>query len=116
MFPGMNPRDVKMAMKRMGIQQEELDATEVIIRLADREIVITNPQVSKVNAMGQKSYQISGEEEERARSDLSSEVEINEDDIKTVAETADVSLDEAEEAIKAADGDLAKAIMHLKKE
>jgi nascent polypeptide-associated complex subunit alpha len=116
MIPGMNPRQMRMAMQKMGIQQQDIEAEEVIIRLKDKEIVISNPQVARINAMGQKTYQIAGEEEERARSDLSSEVEISEDDIKTVAESADVSLDEAEEAIKASNGDLAIAIMNLKKQ
>ena len=48
MFPGVNPRDMQKAMKKMGIQQEEIDAVEVIIRLEDRDIIITEPQVSKV--------------------------------------------------------------------
>ena len=39
MFPGMNPRDMRMAMRKLGINQEEIDAKEVIIRLEDREIV-----------------------------------------------------------------------------
>jgi nascent polypeptide-associated complex subunit alpha len=111
MIPGMNKRQMEMAMKRMGIQQVEIEAKEVIIRLEDREIVISNPQVAKVNMMGQETYQVVGNAEERM---LSSAPEINEDDIKTVAESAGVSLDEAEEAIRKNDGDLAAAIMGLK--
>jgi nascent polypeptide-associated complex subunit alpha len=115
MFPGgMDPRQMKMAMKRMGIQQYDLDAEEVIIRLKDKEIVITNPSVAQVNMMGQKSYQISGVEEERPRSDVSTDADIDEEDIKTVAESAEVSLDEAEAAIRKHNGDLAAAIMGLK--
>jgi len=113
MFPGMNPRDMRMAMKKMGIQQQEIPAKEVIIRLEDKEIVISNPNVTKINMMGQETYQVIGEESERS---LSSEPEISEDDITTVAEQAGVSKEAALKAIKESKGDLAEAILKLKKE
>jgi nascent polypeptide-associated complex subunit alpha len=110
MIPGMNPRDVQKAMKRLGIRQEEIEATEVIIKTPESEIVISNPQVSKVNMMGQETYQIIGEAEERP---LSTEMQINEDDIKTVMDQTGASEEDAAAAIKKNDGDLAKAIMEL---
>ena len=69
MLPGMqmNSRQMRQAMKKMGINQEEMDAQEVIIRLADRDLVITNPEVSKVNMMGQETFQVIGEPVERER-------------------------------------------------
>ena len=109
----MNPRQMKQAMKRMGIQQEEIDAKEVIIKLEDKEIVISNPQVSKVNMMGQDTYQIIGEEEIR---DLDSTPEISEDDVKTVVEQTGASEADAKAAIEECKGDLAEAIMKLKKD
>ena len=111
MIPGINPRDMRKAMKRLGIKQEEIEALEVIIRTADKEIIIANPKVSKVNMMGQETFQISGIIDERS---LSSEPEISEDDIKTVMEQTGVSEKKAREAIARNDGDLAKAIMDLK--
>jgi nascent polypeptide-associated complex subunit alpha len=112
MFPGVNPRQMQQAMKRMGIQQQEIDATEVIIRTADKEIVITNPQVSKINMMGQQTYQIVGEEHER---EISTAPSISEEDIKTVAEQANVELDAAKKALEKANGDIAQAIIDLQK-
>jgi len=112
MFPGVNPRQMRMAMQKMGIQQEEIDAEEVIIRCKDKEIVISNPQVAKVNMMGQHSYQISGEEEERS---VSTAPEISDDDVQTVMEQANVAESEARKAIEKHNGDLAEAIMSLKK-
>jgi len=109
----MNPRQMRQAMKRLGIQQEEIDAKEVIIRLQDKEIIISNPSVSKVNMMGQETYQIVGEEHERS---LSTRPEISDEDIDTVAEQTGASKEEAKEAIEEANGDLAEAIMKLKKE
>ena len=113
MFPGMNPRKMQQMMRQMGIQQVELEAKEVIIRLADKELVIANPSVSKVNMMGQETFQISGEIEERA---LNSQPEISEEDIKTVMEQASVDKKAAQKALEEADGDLAEAIMNLKQE
>jgi len=111
MIPGMNPRAMKHAMRRLGIQQIEIPATEVIIKTEDKEIVITNPSVSKVNMMGQQTYQIVGEEHERS---ISKEPEISEDDIKTVAEQAGVDEEAARQAIEKHKGDLAAAIIGLK--
>ena len=62
----MNPREMQKAMKRLGIKQEEMDAQEVTIKTADKEIIIHNPQVSKEKMMGQETNQIIGEAEERA--------------------------------------------------
>jgi len=113
-MPGMNPRQMRQAMQRMGIQQQEIDAVQVIIRTKDdKELVFDNPQVAKVNMMGQQTYQVIGEPEER---NIDSDPEINEDDIKTVMEQASVSKERAEEAIKDADGDLAQAIMDLQED
>lgn len=108
----MNPRDVKKAMRQLGVKQVEIPATEVIIHTADKDIIIRDPSVQKVNLMGQESFQISGEVEEQSRS---SAPEISEDDIKTVMEQAGVDKKAALQSILDADGDLAQAIMNLTK-
>ena len=115
MLPGMqmNSRQMRQAMKKMGINQEELDATEVIIRLPDRDLVIINPEVSKVNMMGQETYQVVGEVTERER-DVAPD--INEEDIDTVVEQTGVSREDAQAAILEANGDLAEAILKLQPE
>ncbi|MBI2112287.1 nascent polypeptide-associated complex protein [Candidatus Woesearchaeota archaeon] len=110
MFPGMNQRKVQQMMKQMGIQQVDIPATEVIIRTEDKEIIISNPSVAKVNMMGQETFQISGQVEER---DLSTSPEISEEDIKTVMDQAHVSEEKARQAIEEANGDLAEAIINL---
>ena len=111
MIPGMNPRMMKQAMKRMGIKQQDIDAKQVIIRTSTKNIIINNPAVAKVNMMGQESFQISGEVSEES---LSSEPDISEEDIRTVAEQTGKTEEEAEKAIKEAKGDLAAAILSLK--
>ncbi len=107
----MNPRAMKQAMKRMGIQQQDIEATEVIIKTAEKEIVIANPQVAKVNMMGQETYQVVGEAQERS---IAKEPEINEEDIKTVMEQTGADETKAKETIEKHSGDLAAAIMELK--
>lgn len=109
MFPGMNPRDIKKAMKRMGIQQNEINATQVIIKTPTHYLVIDNPQVAEINMMGQKTYQVVGE----ARLQTP-ESGISPEDIATVAEQAQVSKEQAENALKETGGDLARAIIKLK--
>lgn len=108
----MNPRDVQRAMKQLGVKQVEIPAMEVIIRTADKDIIINNPSVQKVNMMGQVSFQISGEVEEQSRS---SAPEISEEDVKMVLEQAHVDKKTALQAIQEANGDLAQAIMNLTK-
>ena len=112
MIPGMNPRQMAQAMKRLGIQQVEIPATEVIIRTPDKELVISDPQVSKVNMMGQETIQVIGHIQER---EISSEPEISDDDVNTVMEQTECSQDEAYDAIKKNKGDLAAAILSLQK-
>ncbi|MFP4112563.1 MAG: nascent polypeptide-associated complex protein [Candidatus Woesearchaeota archaeon] len=110
MIPGMNQRQMRQMMQRMGVQQQEIDATEVIILTKDKEIRFENPSVSAVNMMGQKTYQIVGEPTERP---LDSKPEVSDDDVETVMEQANVSRDEAIKAIEESEGDLAEAIMNL---
>jgi len=109
MFPKLNPKDMEKMMKKMGIKQENIDATEVIIKCPDKDLVIKNPQVSKVNAMGQETLQIIGDIEEVIAKKFTDE------DVKTVSEQAKVSKDKAREALEKNDGDLAAAILSLKK-
>ena len=112
----MNARKMAHMMRKMGIAQEEVDATQVIIKCSDREIIINSPSVSKVKAMGQETFQISGEIEEKEFNTAPTAPEITSEDIKTVAEQANVSEEEAKTALENADGNIAKAILDLKKE
>jgi len=107
---GMNPRKMQQMMRKMGIAQQEIEANEVIIKCPDKEIVISNPQVSKVNAMGQETFQVVGDIEERS---LDTTPEINEEDIKTVMEQANVSEEVAKSKLEENKGDLAKTIIDL---
>lgn len=109
----MNSRQMRQAMKKMGIAQENLEAEEVIIKLSDRDIVISNPEVAKVNMMGQETFQITGEISELAR-DTTPDIEP--EDIATVVEQTNVTKEEAALAIKNANGDLAEAILSFQED
>ena len=102
----MNPRDMQKAMKRMGVKQEEINASEVIIKCSDKELVLKDPQVLKVNMMGQESFQISGDVIER--------VSVKEEDVKTVMDQTGVSNEKALESLEESDWDIAEAIISLK--
>ena len=60
----INPKQMEKLAKRMGIQTHAIDATEVIIKTEKTQIIIKHPQVSKINLMGQETFQIIGKVEE----------------------------------------------------
>ena len=95
-------------MKQLGVNQQEIDADKVIIESKDKRIVIDNPNIVKVKFQGQETFQISGESREE-----SLEEDKSEEDIKTVMEKTGKNKEEAEKALKEANGDLAEAILAL---
>jgi nascent polypeptide-associated complex subunit alpha len=112
--PGMNPKQLKQmqrAMKQMGMDMKDIDgATEVIIKFKDKEIVISNPKVNLMDYMGQKTYQITGKPTEVK---IETELLIPDDDVELVSAQTGASKEEALEALKQTNGDLAEAIMRL---
>lgn len=110
MFPNINPREMQKAMKRLGIKQEEIDAELVIIKASDKDIVIKNPHVSRVNMMGQETFQIVGNITEVGKEQ---NIEISEDDMLTVMEQTNCNREKALEALQESSGNLARAILKL---
>ena len=107
----MNSRQMKMAMKRMGIQQQEVDnALEVIIKCKDKQIIISDPQVSKVNMMGQQTWQITGNSREEP---LDSSPEISDEDVQTVMQQTGKGEEEVRNALEKNKGNLAETIIEL---
>ncbi len=100
-------------MKQMGVKQEDVEALEVVIRCPDKEIVIKDPSVGRVEMMGQETWQITGFAEER---ELDPTPDISEEDVKTVMEQAGCSLEEARQVLEETKGDLAGAILRISKE
>lgn len=113
MIPGgINPKQMKVMMKRMCIKMDEIDAQQVIIKCAGKDIIIDSPQVVKTSMHGQDSYQISGETREETMGEV--KLDISLEDVKMVAAQAKVSEKKAREALENSGGDLAQAILDLK--
>ncbi len=119
---GMNPKQMQMAMKKMGITQEEIkDVQEVVITTASKTYVIPKAEVTMMTIQGQKTFQIMGEPDiiEGARTaSASAEAEpagmaIPEEDIALVAAQANVSPEEARKALEDCNGEPAEAIIKL---
>ena len=113
---GMSPKKMKGMLKNMGIDIDELEGVkDVVIRMEDREIVIENPTVAIMNAHGVKTYQISGDAQERAvpGKETTEQLIIPETDVELVAAQTGVEAEQARAALIEARGDLAAAIMKL---
>lgn len=110
MISGMDPKLVKMAMKRMGISQENVDASKVIIETKDKNIVINNPEVSRVDMQGNISFQVSG-----AISEEEKEFKPSEEDIELIMEKTKAKKKEIIEILKKNNGDIAETILELSK-
>ena len=99
-----------LALEILKNSMEEIDAEIVIIKTPGKELVIKNPQVSKVNMMGQETFQVVGDITEVEKDQ---EVQINEEDISTVVEQTKCTREEAKEALEQNNGNLAEAILKL---
>jgi nascent polypeptide-associated complex subunit alpha len=107
----MNPREANRMMQRMGMQVEQIDnVTRVIIESASKKIIIDEPEVAIVKVQGQTVYQVGGG---RSREEVTTVVS-SADDAKLVASQAGVSVEEAANALRQSNGDLAQAIILLK--
>jgi nascent polypeptide-associated complex subunit alpha len=106
----IDPRQLQKAMRQLGVEQQEIEAEQVIIRLPDKDLVIDNPSVAIVNMMGQESFQISGDVQEKQRDTSPA---ISDADIEAVVAQTGASKEKAMKALENADGDIAKAILAL---
>ena len=113
MFPGMDKRSMETAMRKLGVQQRDVQADEVVIKLkgGSAEIVISNPSVTKVTMMGQENFQIAGEYSERPVHSSQQQQLFNDEDVKTVIGQTGCSDAEAKVALAKVNGDLAAAIL-----
>ena len=108
MFPGLNPKKMQAVMKQMGISQDEIPASRVIIEKEDgNKIMIQNPSVVKIKMQGQESFQITWDISEGAE-----EVGVSEEDVKTVMEKTQCTEEQARKVLEST-GDLAEAILEL---
>ncbi|MEF8783784.1 MAG: nascent polypeptide-associated complex protein [Haloarculaceae archaeon] len=118
---GLNPSKMKQMMEQMGIDIEDIDAEEVVIRTSEGDLVFSDAEVQRMDAQGQATYQIVGSPERREPGETSTDDEetgggdagIPQADVELVAGRTGASEDRAREALDAEDGDLAAAVERL---
>jgi len=132
MYPGgrpPDPRRMKSMMRKMGIEQEEVEGVEqVVIVTHDREIVFTAPEVVAVTAQGQTTYQVSGRGVERPRGAGGAPAgaatagagappararKYSEDDVQLVMQQTGAPEAKVRAALDATDGEVAEAMIRL---
>lgn len=108
MFGGIDPRKMQAMMKQMGIKQDDIEASRVVIEKTDGgKIVIENPSVTKIDMKGQESWQITGEAREESGGG------VNEEDIRLIMEKTGKDYDVCKDALLKNDGDMAQCIIEL---
>lgn len=105
----MDLRNMQKMLKQMNTEQ--IDAEEVLIKTSSGETLsIKNPQVVKMEIMGQTTFQVVGTavpvQEEKGPSD---------EDVELVMEKTGASKEKVDTALKESGGDIAEAILKLKK-
>jgi len=139
---GINPREVKKLLKRLGIQDLNLEevnnVTKVVIYLGDGSTIeINRPTVAKMKIQGMSIYQIQASDSEtrvvkpqstipQPRQSLIMQqpqqsittktpqhYEPGEDDIKLVMEETGCTREEAIKVLKETNGDIAEAIVRI---
>lgn len=109
MMPGINPKQMKAAMKKMGMKMEEIENVEkVVVYTPSGNYVFEPAEVVGITMQGQTSYQLNGTPRfEPAK------VEIPESDVELVSGQTSASADDARRALEECNGDIAEAILKL---
>ncbi|PSP77132.1 nascent polypeptide-associated complex protein [Halobacteriales archaeon QS_1_68_20] len=117
---GLDPRKMQQMMEQMGVDFDELDATEVLVRMEDgEELYFDGPEVNRIEAQGQTTYQVVGEPERResaageATDEGAAGSDVPEEDVEIVAQRTGASDEAAREALEETGGDLAAAVERL---
>lgn len=124
-----DPRQIQRMMRQLGMTTEPVEGVEeVIIRTADKEHVLSNPEVTILTVQGVRTYQVVGTPKIRPRSSGSSGASSSgasptapaaapsgppEEDVQLVMDQAHVSREEAKEALFVSHGAPAEAILSL---
>lgn len=108
----MNPKQMKQAMQKLGIDQEDIEASKVEIQTPQATLVFDDPSVQKVDMMGQETYQVMGTPQ-KTNPAKDRDVTIDEEDITTIVDQTGCSEEKAKQALKDNDYDLAAAIKSL---
>ncbi len=120
---GRNPRQMEAMMRRLGMSSETVSGVEeVVVRTRTQEHVFRAPEVTILTVQGVRTYQVVGTPEVRPRSAAPPAATGGaapaptgppEEDVELVMSQANVSREEALEALLQAKGEPAEAIMRL---
>lgn len=118
---GGDMRQMEQMMKQLGMDMDEIDATQVTIESEDETIVFENVTVNKIDAQGQEMYQIIGSPstrqssggESETQSDTHTGTDIPEEDIELVSNNAGVPEEQARKVLQENGGNLADAVNQL---
>ncbi|MEK6975707.1 MAG: nascent polypeptide-associated complex protein [Candidatus Thermoplasmatota archaeon] len=132
MGAGMDPRQMSMMMKKLGIDVRDIEAVQsVTVRTATKDYVFDKASVSVMKAQGVETWQVSGKPRvvERgtaapampgdspqapvAPTAAAEPLVIPDEDVALVAKETGRSPAEARKALEATNGDLAEAIVKL---
>ncbi|MDR3102619.1 MAG: nascent polypeptide-associated complex protein [Methanocalculaceae archaeon] len=109
MMPGINPKQMKAAMKKMGMKMEEIeDIQKVVVYTSSGNYVFEPAEVVGITMQGQTSYQLSGTPRFEP-----TKAEIPESDVALVASQTSVSPKTARAALEEYNGDIVEAILKL---
>jgi len=111
LIPSFNTRELKRALKRMGVDVEEIENAErVEIVFSDKKVVIEKPQVLAIKMRDQVIYQVIGG---TAREEAV-EIPVSEEDVDFVVSQTGVSRERAREALIKTRGNIVEAILLIK--
>ena len=103
---GRDPKDLEKVMRKLNMNIQQVPADIVVIKSANKQIIISNPEVMLANMMGKEVYQITGE--------VSESVPVSEEDVKMVMDSTGKDRDTVVKMLEVLNNDLAKAILELK--
>ena len=125
MIPGgpRNQRQMEQMMRRLGMTSESIpEVEEVIVRTRSKEHVFQRPEVTVLTVQGVRPYQVVGQPVVRPLAPgpgaemaggVASPAGHPEEDVRLVMDQANVSREEALEALFQAKGEPAEAIMKI---
>ena len=107
----MDPKAMAGMMKQLGLKTEELKTVKITVELEDGKVMeFENATLMIMDMKGQKMYQINGEPTIVSNGPPPAS---NDEDIKMIMEQAHCTREQAEQALKDSNGDIAEAIMTL---
>ena len=116
---GFDLGQLQRMMQQFGIEMTDIEATSVRIETADGEVLVfDDPEVTRMDAQGQETYQIIGEPTAEAADNAETAGEadgaaIPDEDVELVAMRTGASPSDARSALEETEGDLAAAIARL---